>query len=203
MTTKYIAIDGYDCSGKSTVIHALTEYYAGKKILVERLLPLSVGIFLEYGNGHDYYKNIPYEFRVVSYLWETYIRLNLLAEKYSQYDYVFFDRWLFTSYVNEKKLDFGPYKDLIAFIKAKVTKPDYLFLIQSDPETILKRLKRKNDWMLHYKNENEIISESTQFYKGYVEQLTTYNVPYRIVQNNTSIETCIDNIIDTLHEEFD
>lgn len=86
-----IAIDGFDGAGKSTLIKILREECYNEFLTsVEHLLPITVEIFKKYTNNtNDYLNILSDEFRVVSYLWESFIRLKICEEKYDAKDIVF------------------------------------------------------------------------------------------------------------------
>lgn len=187
LKSQYVAVDGFDGSGKTTLINEmrrnLTE--AGKRVAVERLLPITVGLFKQFTRGtNDYMNIIPDRFRVTAYLWESYCRLILLNETYRNNDYIFFDRWIFTNLVSN--IEWGEEADFIEFLIDSIPKPDTVLLVVTDPDIILCRLKAKNDWMLKSYSEKEIIRQAEQFYKGYMKQLEMRSIEYHIINGDGS-----------------
>ena len=79
-----IAVDGFDGTGKTTLINKLVQDYKGEySLLVERLIPSSVELFKKFANNtQDYVERMSDQFRVTSYLWESYLRLELKKEIY-------------------------------------------------------------------------------------------------------------------------
>lgn len=86
-----IAVDGFDGTGKTTLINKLVQDYEGEySSLVERLIPSSVELFKKFANNtQDYAERMSDQFRVTSYLWESYLRLELKKEIYDGTDIVF------------------------------------------------------------------------------------------------------------------
>ena len=151
-----IAVDGFDGTGKTTLINKLIQEYKGKySCLVERLIPSSVALFKTYANNtQEYVERMSDQFRVTSYLWESYIRLELKKEIYDDTDIVFFDRWIFP-YLT-KPIDFQQDEGIVNYLISSIPKPDILFLIYASEENIIKHLKGKNDWMLAIFTEDQL-----------------------------------------------
>ena len=147
--TIFVAVDGFDGSGKTSLIRNLSHLYSNDHIstFTERLLPLSVNLFKRYTNGtNDYMRIIPDKYRVSVYLWESYFRLNILISEYNKYDIVFFDRWIYTNLIDY--IDFKEESAFIDFLINSIPAPDILLLIQTSPDNVIQRLTHKKDWML-------------------------------------------------------
>ena len=97
-------------------------------LLVERLIPSSVELFKKFTNNtQDYVERMSDQFRVTSYLWESYLRLELKKEIYDDTDIVFFDRWIFTNLT--KPINFQKDEQIINYLISSIPKPDVVFLI--------------------------------------------------------------------------
>ena len=173
-----IAVDGFDGTGKTTLINKLVQDYKGEySLLVERLIPSSVELFKKFANNtQDYVERMSDQFRVTSYLWESYLRLELKKEIYDDTDIVFFDRWIFTNLT--KPINFQKDEQIINYLISSIPKPDVVFLIYTSEENIIKHLKEKNDWMLTTFTEEEILSKIHKFYNTYEELLKKYFFNY-------------------------
>lgn len=150
---KIIVFEGIDGAGKTTLIKALVSELEkhGKKVKVDKIAPLMVKKFKEMvdektGIRGEYQDVIDKEFRLFSYIIESLIQFEYKNEEYKQYDYVIFDRWMYTNYAylgepvwNEKWA-----KELIQ----KIPTPDLIFWLRIPVSEALIRLKQKNDWML-------------------------------------------------------
>lgn len=66
--------------------------------------------------------------------------------------------------------------------------PDLLILLKTSPQNIIDRLKKKDDWMLHFYTEDQIKKDSLNFYQGYEKILQKTNVNYLIVDGNQSLD---------------
>lgn len=183
-----IAVDGFDGTGKTTLINKLVQDYKGEySLLVERLIPSSVELFKKFANNtQDYVERMSDQFRVTSYLWESYLRLELKKEIYDDTDIVFFDRWIFTNLT--KPINFQKDEQIINYLILSIPKPDVVFLIYTSEENIIKHLKEKNDWMLTTFTEEEILSKIHKFYNTYEELLKKYFFNYIVLDGNTAIE---------------
>ena len=195
-----VAIDGYDGSGKSTLINLLMRDYADKYVTyVEHLLPITVSLFKRYsGNTNDYMNTINQEFRVSSYLWESYIRMQLCDLQYQKNDIVFFDRWIYTNLTG--KINFGENSDFINFLIASIPRPDILFLIKTSSHNIIKHLKQKDDWMLRSYTEIQIMEECEKFYEGYEKILESSNITYMIIDGNNPLSDMKNVVKDAINE---
>lgn len=197
-----IAVDGFDGTGKTSLINKLVHEYEEKySSLIERLIPSSVELFKKFANNtQNYSKDMSDQFRVIAYLWESYLRLELKKEVYDKTDMVFFDRWIFTNLT--KPIDFKKDEKIVNYLISSMPKPDITFLIYSSEENIIKHLKEKNDWMLITYKEEEIIYRIHEFYNAYEELLKKFGINYIVIDGNTSIELMntimkreIDNLI--------
>jgi thymidylate kinase len=197
-----IAVDGFDGTGKTTLINKLVQDYEGKySALVERLIPSSVELFKKFANNtQGYADKMTDQFRVTSYLWESYLRLELKKEIYDDIDIVFFDRWIFTNLT--KPINFQKDEQIVSYLISSIPKPDLVFFIYASEDNIIKHLKEKDDWMLAMYSEEEILVKIHEFYKMYEELLKKYSFNYVVLDGNDSIESInrimkneIDNLI--------
>ena len=200
-----IAFDGFDGTGKTTLINKLVQDYEGTySALVERLIPSSVELFKKFANNtQGYADKMTDQFRVTSYLWESYLRLELKKEIYDQIDIVFFDRWIFTNLT--KPINFQKDEQIVSYVISSIPKPDLVFFIYTSEDNIIKHLKEKDDWMLTMYTEDEILVKMHEFYKMYEELLKKYSFNYVVLDGNDSIESInrimkneIDNLINGL-----
>ena len=149
--------------------------------------PSSVELFKKFANNtQDYAERMSDQFRVTSYLWESYLRLELKKEIYDGTDIVFFDRWIFTNLT--KPINFQKDKQIINYLISSIPKPDIVFFIYTSEENIIKHLKEKNDWMLMMFTEEKILSKIHEFYNTYEELLKKFSFNYIVLDGNTSIE---------------
>lgn len=196
-----IAVDGFDGTGKTTLIKSMVQKY-GKdySTLVERLIPSSVSLFKGYANNtHNYIQCMSDQFRVSAYLWESYLRLELKKELYENTNLVFFDRWIFPNLT--KPIDFKQDEEIISYLIASMPKPSILLLITMSEENIIKHLEEKNDWMLSVYREEELIARIHEFYNAYDILLKKFHINYKILDGNLpikDIETMIESEINNL-----
>lgn len=150
---KIIVFEGIDGAGKTTLINALQEELKNcrKKTLVERLAPIMVRKFKEIVDdktgiqGH-YQDIIDQEFRLYAYIIESILQFEYKKDIYKQYDYIFFDRWMYTNYAYLGELVWN--KKWGNELIQKIPTPDLTIWLQISASNALERLKNKGDWMV-------------------------------------------------------
>ncbi len=183
-----IAIDGFDGTGKTTLINSMIDRYSDSYTTsVERLIPTSVALFKRYANNtRNYVYKMSDQFRVMSYLWESYLRLELNKNIYEDPDLVFFDRWIFTNLTIP--IDFGVDKSVVSHLIATIPKPDVLFLVTMNEKKIIENLNKKNDWMLSFYERDDLLERIKLFYEMYEKHLVSYEIPFVKIDGNHPIE---------------
>jgi len=122
-----ISVDGFDGSGKSTLINSIVSRIGNTaKIKIDRLIPNTSKVL----NDIEYIdKIIPSkDLELSAYTWEAFTKLSLQNVLYCNFDYVFFDRWLFSFYGRvgyfDQHLEF--YENIIRRIRANILKMKYI-----------------------------------------------------------------------------
>ena len=194
-----IAVDGYDGTGKTSIINYLVDHYSEVySCSVERLIPSSVALFKSFaGNTRDYMNMMSNEFRISSYLWESYFRLLWDKERYENPSIVLFDRWIFTYMTCE--YDFAENRDIVSHLISTIPKPDLLILLEMTDDNIISNLRKKDDWMLSYYDEDEIKKLIYRFYDNYEKFLNVYNIPYVRINANG----CLNSVEEKVKCEID
>lgn len=138
---KFIAIEGVIGVGKTTLATKLAKYYKAE-IIVE---PVEENPFLD-----KFYKNIEaYAFQTqIYFLFARYKQLKTLKQTK-----IFFDM-IVSDYIFEKDRIFANlnldenellmYEHIVKFIEQEIPSPDLVIYLQSSPEIIMERIKKRN-----------------------------------------------------------
>lgn len=186
-----IAIDGFDGTGKTTLINNVTQLLnKGSNITVERLIPSTVAFMKDMENRENV--RFPVEFRLSAYIWETFIRLSLKNVLYKDCDYVFFDRWFFSYFgrVGYFHNDLEFYECVIKNIE----KPNFLFLLKPDYDVVWNNLRKNDDWMVHKYIQSELKCMYDAFYERYEYLVELTSTDCCIIQS-TSLEEVTSQVI--------
>lgn len=175
---KIVVFEGIDGAGKTTLINAVKEKLekCGNKIMIERLAPIMVCKFKEIVDektgiqGH-YQDTIDKEFRLYTYIIESILQFEYKKGIYSQYDYILFDRWMYTNYVYLGEIIWNKKwgKKLIQ----KIPTPNLTIWLKISSDNALLRLEQKNDWMVK-RYERSVLQERLEVLtKGYEDILSS------------------------------
>jgi len=192
--------EGYDGSGKSTLISKVTAVLHNKTVRVigrknePRLAAISQ---LIEDPQHPTSEDAEMRLRIAL---ETE-RLHLISRLRSKFDFVFLDRGPISlrAWVSYYNLDLPKYSLLLEGIE-KALQGATMFLCRSDFETCWNRIERKEN-----KSKKELMGKQTnwQWYNKYVSACETFqNEGYRIVQvdTNCSIRQSVDCVISNIAE---
>ncbi len=182
---KIIAIEGIDGSGKTTLVNKISKYLIeelGYKVSMERLAPEMVEIYKEIVDipmkkVGQYQSEIPGDFRMASYIFESAIQMRVKMDEYSQYDFLIFDRWMQTNLAYLPKINW--HSEYFDKVMSMIPKPDVLIYLDVDVEIAIERLKLKDDWMIKSFNDVELydkLSLYKQRFENYFEGYSVFRV---------------------------
>lgn len=184
-----IAVDGFDGSGKTTLVDRLVRDFvnSGYRCEKERILTYSMDILTSFSDGtYDYVDIVPYRVQALMHLTESYCYLNRLMERDAGADIIVFDRWFFSNVmsVDEWDKELG----LIQHIMSRMLKPNLLIYLNTDSRTIVQRLHDRDDWMVQKYTDEQLEIQISVHREKYEALSVAYGIDSLMTYSNERYE---------------
>jgi thymidylate kinase len=166
--TVLLAFEGVDGAGKTSLLRGCAaELGSRARVLETKLAYELVALFQSLfdapsGEEGAYQDALPPDFRHSAYIVEAILQMKREADHYAEYDFVLFDRWLQTHWVYLESP--RAHAEWYALLERYVPKPLLTVYVRVEPKLALKRLVRKDDWMVARRGKAQLLV--------YLEELT-------------------------------
>ena len=166
--TVLVAFEGIDGAGKTSLLrNCAAELGSRGRVLETKLAYELVALFQSLfdepsGEEGAYQDALPPDFRHSAYIIEAILQTKREADHYAEYDFVLFDRWLQTHWVYLEPPQ--AHTEWYALLEQHVPKPVLTVYVRVEPRVAVKRLIRKDDWMVAKRGKAQLLV--------YLEELT-------------------------------
>lgn len=190
---KFIAIDGPDGVGKTTIARELYKRllkFSNKIFLTKEPTDLETGVFVKnILNDIDIKRPSSNYALACLFTADRYLHQNIIQEKLSQGYIVITDRYYYSSYVYQNinnNFDIEWLKNINKYLM----KPDITFIIRASEENIIKRLSKRKELNIY---EREYIKKVIKLFDDIGNILKDENIIY--ISNDETVEDAVDDIM--------
>lgn len=201
MMVQLLAVEGIDGSGKSTLVAGVHDCLKGsnRRVSVQKLAPNMVDVFKTLadkpsGVTGKYRSTFPPKLRHEAYIFEAASQFLNNSDRYDEYEFLIFDRFLATNAVYLGGL--VRYRKHFDSIISLVPTPTLEVFINTDPCEAARRLVNKSDWMAQQMTYRQLCRVLERLSERYVEYYRS--VPALIVDGSLGKDRLVDLVMNRI-----